>query len=361
MIKTLNELNTHLTASALSTIARWRYLVRLLALVVVALLSGGSSFAATAGDLDVSFGTAGRATTPFAHFGPATAVVVQPDGKVVVVGGSFDVVRYTIDGQPDLTFGVNGKASYSQGNWPNTARAVALQADGKIVVAGESSTFNPEKGLVVVRLNANGLLDTTFGDDGVSSLLIGEGTEGLARGIKVQTDGKIVIVGTTPTSNLDFFVVRFTLSGLLDTDFGPGGMVTTNFSAYDRANALLIQPDGKILAGGSTRMSPSDYGFMMVRYLSDGSLDNTFGSGGIAVSNIGTANDELTAMALQPDGRSSLRAVSIATAMISRSFVTPRRVSSTSVTLVPVANCWLILVETTTQPMALRWIRMAIS
>lgn len=275
--------------------------------LLIALVSASTTRAATAGDLDVRFGTAGKVSTAFPNFGLATDVVVQPDRKIVVVGGPFDVARYLPDGALDPSFGTGGRVTISNGLLNSQANAVALQSDGRIVVAGEADFIGPDGGIVVVRLNPNGTLDSTFGGDGIASVPVGVDYRGSASAVALGSNGSIVVVGTKTISLspglTDFVVVRFTPGGVLDAGFGAGGIVTTSSHARDRAYAVVVQPDGKIIAGGTTVIENFDTDFMMVRYNQNGTPDPTFGSGGTVVSTIGSRDDVIYSLALQPDGK----------------------------------------------------------
>jgi uncharacterized delta-60 repeat protein len=202
----------------------------------------------------------------------ASGVAIQPDGKIVAVGyapstSSYDfvVVRYTVSGTLDTTFGTTGVVTTPIGPVNDYARDVAIQPDGKIVAGGyahNGSDFD----FAVVRYTVSGTLDTTFGSGGVVTTSIGPGTD-YARDVAIQPDGKIVVGGAASNgSDNDFAVVRYTTSGAPDTAFGSGGVVTTPIGpGNDSAGGVAIQPDGKIVAGGYAS-NGSDYDFAVVRY-----------------------------------------------------------------------------------------------
>lgn len=157
---------------------------------------------------------------------------------------------------------------------------------------------------------APGDLDPTFGTGGIVTTPIGGATNDESLGVAVQADGKIVVLGETRDpagSNLpDLAVIRYNSNGSLDSTFGSGGKVITDVSgndATDRAASLVIQTDGKILVGGSTRNSSNNYDFALVRYNSDGSLDRTFGIEGKVITQVGTGNDVVGSLVVQPDGK----------------------------------------------------------
>ena len=194
----------------------------------------------------------------------------------------------------------------------------AGSTEGKIVVdggvAGSSSVYFG--GLVgLARFNPGGSLDTTFGNKGTVETALGDGTNATIAHlgqVTLQGDGKIVVAGyagpgnPTDSNPQSFLVARYTANGSLDSSFGSGGIVTTQVAAlaHQGASAALVQPsDGKIVAVGSARSNTSvtnDWG--LVRYNPDGSLDTSFGSGGIVTTAFGTALAAASAAAIGSDG-----------------------------------------------------------
>ncbi len=225
------------------------------------------------GSLDPTFSTDGKVTTDFAGgFDEAFAVALQPDGKIVAAGGAvvgsspfdFALTRYNPDGSLDPTFGTDGKATTDFGG-TDEALAMALQPDGKIVAAGQAFTGSSPDFAVdfaVARYNPDGSLDSTFGTGGkVTTDFAGFDA---ARAVALQPNGKIVAAGG---SSFDFAVARYKKHGSLDPSFGPGGKVTTDFaSSTDVARAVALQPDGKIVAAGDAATGTS-FDFALARYL----------------------------------------------------------------------------------------------
>ena len=160
-----------------------------------------------------------------------------------------------VSGALDTSFGGVGKVSTAFGG---DETAMALQADGKIVMAGGSAN-----NFLLARYNADGSLDAGFGDGGLVTTDVGNGAADEARGVAIQSDGKIVVVGYVFAShipgnpiNFDFALVRYNTDGSLDTSFGDGGKVTTDFNGLgDRAFAVAIQPDDKIVVVGESGSS----------------------------------------------------------------------------------------------------------
>jgi uncharacterized delta-60 repeat protein len=217
-------------------------------LAALFVLAGVTTASAAAGGPDQAFGSGGIVTT--SYNGPfPTAAALQPDGRIMVIAGfdndpaateAFGVLRYQANGTPDSSFGVGGRTGAAFTNFLNSPSDLALQPDGKIVVAGNAQS----------------------------------------------ADGTVS----------EFAVARFKPNGTLDTSFGAGGKVTTNFvgvkagGVSNPANAVLVQRDGKILVGGlasaCARRCPARSA--LARYNPSGSLDATFGTGGMtAVTAIG--------------------------------------------------------------------------
>jgi uncharacterized delta-60 repeat protein len=184
--------------------------------------------------------------------------------------------------------------------------AVAVQADGKVLVAGSSGTIGGTK-LSVLRYGRDGGLDATFGNGGKVLTAPGAHRNDSATAIAVQADGKIVVAGSSDqggTAGLDFVLVRYNADGSLDATFGNGGIVVTDLgSASDRAWALLLMADGKIVLGGETNTGTTGGGvdFALARYASNGALDAGFGNGGKVVTALKSSNgtDIVRALAAQ--------------------------------------------------------------
>jgi uncharacterized delta-60 repeat protein len=262
----------------------------------------------TDGTLDSTFGPGGLVTTSFSNFLPdaARGVVLQPDGKIVVVGGGGHLARYNPDGSLDATFGTGGKA---QGNpRMEEVRALALEPNGQIVVAGTAltNTFND---FAVSRFNADGSLDANFGNSGMTTIDFGS-VDDIANSLAVQPDGKIVVTGERDDFNGeapdDFAVARLNTNGTLDPTFGGMGKVITDFGVRgERANAVVIQADGQIVVAGTSPTAAEGDDFALARYnKADGSLDSSFGNGGLVTTDFLTLSTDFVAgVAAQADGK----------------------------------------------------------
>ncbi len=255
------------------------------------------------GSLDLSFGTGGKVTTHFSIYADGTeSLILQPDGKLVAAGHSnrdFALARYNSDGSLDLSFGTGGKVITSFGSDQSRARSLILQPDGKLVAAGSSGNIS-NYDFALARYNSNGSLDLSFGTDGTVTTPIGSYDH--AYSLILQPDGKLVAAGQSNNGGYDFALARYENDGDLDSSFGTGGKVTTPIgSSNDNARSLILQPDGKLVAAGYS--NNGGYDFALARYNSNGSLDLSFGTGGKVITPIGSSTDYAHSLILQPDGK----------------------------------------------------------
>ena len=272
------------------------------ALLVARITTAGAALGGT-------FGSGGMVTTNITTYlnrssDNANATVVQPDGKVIVAGAtslgfsSFALARYNADGSLDGSFGSGGVVSTSVGTNYAYASAVALQSDGKIVVAGYANDSSGNQRFALVRYNSDGSLDTSFGSHGQVMLNFG-GSYDIAQAVTIQSDGKILIAGYGYNGSTLAELARLNTDGSLDSSFGTGGMVTTNFGNNSGSlfYAAAVQSDGKIIAAGQNGSQ-----IALARYTSNGSLDSSFGSGGAVVTSVAGSNYPRS-VAVQSDGK----------------------------------------------------------
>lgn len=280
--------------------------------LVAAGFSGGfpaSEFAvvryAPDGRLDTTFGSGGVATTAIGTSAEAHGAVLQPDGKLVLAGYAqtggtyvFALARYLPDGTLDGSFGSGGTVTTPIGSVEAFGLAAVLQPDGKVVVAGGADTR-----IALVRYHVDGTPDATFGSGGI--VTTAAGASAAAAALVRQPDGKLVVAGTraTGTVDRDVLLVRYDVYGTPDAGFGSGGVVTTSIRRPDDAMALALQPDGKVVAGGRSSDETTGYDFVLVRYRPDGSVDASFGTGGVVLTSVGAGGDEGVALVHQPDGK----------------------------------------------------------
>ncbi len=217
------------------------------------------------GALDPSFGTGGKVTTALGGtFDLANSVVLQSDGKIVVAGdsvqvGSFDValVRYTAGGALDVDFGKGGMVTTSIGSSDDTGQKVVVQEDGKIVIVG-ATWEGTNTHIALLRYTTDGALDPNFGTGGIVTTDFGDSSVG--SDLAVQADAKIVVAGWTWNgSNRDFALARYTTSGALDAGFGIAGKATTDLGGRDDYGfGVAVQSDGKIVVAGFSQPGGRD-------------------------------------------------------------------------------------------------------
>ena len=252
------------------------------------------------GDRDPSFGIDGLVTTDFGRDDLAYGLTLQPDGKIVLVGdtgdgvdGDFALARYNSDGSLDTSFGTGGKVTTNvlEFNSDDFATSIVPQPDGKLIVVGAS-----DLDLALIRYNSDGSLDTSFGTDGKTIDDFG-GEQG-GGGVALQPDGKIVVVSR---ANGDVAIARYNRNGSPDASFGVGGNVTQDFGGNDFGSSFALLADGKILVSAHADFDGADE-FGLARYNSDGSLDTSFGTGGTVTTDFGgfAGGGDFT---LLPDGK----------------------------------------------------------
>jgi uncharacterized delta-60 repeat protein len=278
------------------------------------------------GSLDSSFGISGTIVTPVSPGGSeARGLAIQADGKILAAGTAFAsgamddhfaLARYNADGSPDFGFGSGGVTTADFGALVDPthpapfdrATGVALQSDGKILVVGTSGGMSTD--FAIARHNPDGSLDPTFGLLGRAMIGLGGGAQAFAVG--VEPDGHIVLAGSGGASagGEPFVIARQNSDGSRDTSFGSAGQVTANFEGgTSGARALVVQPDGMIVVGGSgygptpTGTDVPEGGFALHRWRADGTADAGFGFGGRVLTTLGDAGSTINGLGLQPDGR----------------------------------------------------------
>jgi serralysin len=261
------------------------------------------------GSADFSFGIIGlgRVITQISvNNDSGSAVVIQPDGKIVVAGTSsnnFALLRYTPTGKLDTSFDGDGILTTDFSGGSDTGRAVALQPDGKIIVAG--TTYAASNDFALARYNSDGSLDTTFDGNGLLVTDINSGSSDDIFNIVLQPDGKIVAVGRVEREGGldDFAMARYNPDGSMDTTFDGDGLLVADFAGgFDGWLDVVLQPDGKIVTAGYTGDS-ANRDFAVARYNPDGSPDNTFDLDGIVVTDFAGGDDYAGSVSLQPGGK----------------------------------------------------------
>ena len=232
------------------------------------------------GSLDASFGVGGKVTTAFFEFGAANAVGLLPDGRIIVAGSAFRsstvndfaLARYNRDGSLDESFGAGGKVTTDFFGFTDRPTALVLQPDGRVVAAGGANNLNSTGfDFALARYNDDGSLDSSFGEGGRTTTDF-LGILDAADDVVLQPDGRIVAVGFTSKDFFglqeDFALARYDNNGKLDTKFGSGGKVTTDlFGDRDGASAVAIQIDGQLVVAGTAFNGSTKNDFALARYI----------------------------------------------------------------------------------------------
>lgn len=230
-----------------------------------------------------------------------SASVLDSSNRIVAAGYSLNadqdrllLARYLTNGALDTSFGAAGIVTTAISGSNTRANALAIQADGKIVIAGFSSGSSGTVCLVA-RYSSSGVLDNTFGTAGIRTIALGSGAQ--VNAIRVQTN-KIIIAGSVvQNSTPQCLLIRLNDDGSLDTTFNGTGIVQLESGAVSSATSLLVDGSGRYVIGGASLQ-----GYVLARYNSGGSLDGTFGSGGVVSINPGSSAG-ITSLAVQSDGK----------------------------------------------------------
>lgn len=247
------------------------------------------------GDPDPSFGQDGRVRLGFPGGQDwANAVAQQSDGKFVVAGNGYNggwsgpqifLARYNSNGTPDPTFGDDGVAwHFSDPETSFVGTAVAVQADGKIVVAGYQESGSRTY-MFVARFNTNGTLDTTFNHDGVADL---DYARGRVNALVILADGRILLAGNYGSSPSHLAVVRLLGTGTRDGTFGAYGVATTPLLDFSTAYSLVVVGAKYLAVGGAIQYTPSSSAIELVQFNDNGTLDTAFSGDGIVTTYVGS-------------------------------------------------------------------------
>ena len=289
------------------------------------------------GGLDSTFGTNGKVITPvgtgqdYIQF-----VTLQPDGKIVAVGNTYNqsnsdfaILRYNSDGTLDSSFGIGGKVITAVGSHDDYAYRSAIQVDGKIIVAGSSGDSTGIFAYAMVRYNSNGSIDSSFGQNGkivthlghfityIGNTYYGQYSGEYANNVLIQTDGKIILGGESYSHggcydyygyvycNPVFAMARYNINGIPDSSFGNNGkVVDSTFLFYP--SAMIIQADNKIIVTGGNY----DGNVLTERFNSNGAVDSSFGVNGKVTTVFCTQNCQAhsNSLAIQANGKIVLAA-----------------------------------------------------
>lgn len=239
----------------------------------------------------------------------AYGVTLQEDGKILVSGKSYNtdfryvpvVIRFNANGSLDTSFGVNGVAGVPVTEVDNEFTKVSVQSDGKIIASGHISNGLSWFSLLIARFEEDGALDLTFGTNGVVNMNLNNVDDEFF-GMELTPDDEIVLCGFTTTQsdfNYHTLVMKFDVDGQAVSGFGDNGVVVLGTEPMNVGDAMVLQDDNKILVvGTSGEMTPMNNDWAIWRLNPDGSLDNTFGNEGKVTTEFFGNADEALGIAL---------------------------------------------------------------
>ncbi len=236
-------------------------------------------------------------------------VLIQDDGKIVIAGtavggdGDIMILRLDLDGSLDATFDGDGVSVVDFSGTHDVTTSAVLQSDGKIVITGYHYDGISGEDILLTRFNTDGTIDNTFNSVGYA-FFTGFPGDDLAFSVALQADGKIVACGSQNSGIGDgITLVRYNSDGSPDNSFDTDGGLITNVGAVDDVGySVLTTSDGKILVGGKSE-NGTNYDLILLRYNDDGTLDNTFDGDGVSVTDYVGTDEEVNAIALQTDGK----------------------------------------------------------
>lgn len=281
---------------------------RRLQLIAFTTLFSLGVLAQTPGSLDLNLNGTGKTMVDFGDNDIATKVLVQPDQKIVLVGESIIGTDYYVaiarvfpDGSPDPSFSYDGRVQTFVSGSGTTVLDAVLQPDGKIIAVGYADFPSGVAGFLV-RYGSDGMLDNTFGTNGMVKLTSATDARNTTS-IALADDGKIICGGVFISStNADLMTLRLNSDGTLDNTYSFDGVSAVDVNGSNEALwDIVIQPDGKIVGVGTTENSSNDKEFVVARFNADGTVDNTFNSTGYTTIDFGTMDNDGQAIAVQGD------------------------------------------------------------
>ncbi len=284
--------------------------MRIIVILLILISIINVNFIIAQNGLDMAFNASGKVLTDLGDEENSKAISLQSDGKIIVAGYNYSkifVARYTVDGQLDSTFGINGVFYF--GNNIHTAKAYdcIVQYDDKIVIVG-SFWDDPDNNVLILRLTSNGSLDSTFSSDGYHYFLLGDYSDaGLA--VTIDNNNNIIVAGKSyPRSGGEpsVFLTKFTSAGEIDSSFAQNGTFIQKIGNNNVGfqDIKYLENEDKILVGGYYQPVSSNQ-FLLMRFNnSNGKIDSSFGNNGIATSDIADLSQEVcNTIDVQNDGK----------------------------------------------------------
>lgn len=262
------------------------------------------------GFLDPTFGNNGIVIEK--RVGGTSGLAILPDEKILIAGSgeNFYLDRFNPDGSNDASFGIDGRVNINLDDKHAVCYSMAIQQDGKIILVGAmDAAISAYTDLAIVRCKTDGSLDSSFGINGYVTFNFKNFD--YAYDVAIQSDNKIVVIGDNSNSlaqNNDSYILRLNTDGSLDQSFGVNGITKTHYASSSTNVKVIVQPDGKLIMGGTYAKKGLKPDYMVQRFNIDGTVDNSFGENGTAKFKFGEGQasgwlNELFDIALQPDGK----------------------------------------------------------
>lgn len=308
----------------------------------------------TDGSFDNTFGTNGVSVTSIVGGNDmAQDVIVDEAGKILIAGTAdnteFNVApmlaRFNNDGSIDNTFAAGGSMLMPVVAMDNEFTSICLQDDGKILASGHYSTTDWRYRTLLARYNADGSIDPSFADNGVSIIDV-NGIDDEFFGMEINSQGEIIAGGFSNHSNssFDMLLMKFDTNGNPVTDFGTNGIVEFHHSAYNVIYDLKIQPDDKIVVTGSIgEFAPGDNDWALLRFKDDGSIDNEFGTDGLVLTQFFGEQDEAQSLAISGNEHIYVGGKTLNSASGIRDFTVARYTNDMDVANKPIENSALTI------------------
>jgi uncharacterized delta-60 repeat protein len=252
------------------------------------------------GLVDSSFGINGKVIIDYG-FGDDRGVDIAIEDQNIIIGAfvtsydslkHFSVIKADLNGNPVPSFGNGGIVVADTGTENSFLTDMQIMDDGKILLVGYCDVEDTGNGdnwdIFMIRYNNDGTLDESFGTGGIKQASCLD-LEDFPYSVSIQSGNKLIVCGSGDTNSDSYItLLRFLTNGDIDTTFGESGHVITSIGVYDDAEPSLVQPDNKIIIGGYTTEGPGNaYEFLVARYNPDGKLDSTFGTNGWTKSSNG--------------------------------------------------------------------------
>lgn len=239
--------------------------------------------------------------------------IILPDESIIMACSKYNVwdisfEKISPNGTLDTSFGTNGIALIDSNlSIRDYVYGLTLQNDGKIIAVGRADTTvsisTENYDVLLIRINSDGTRDNTFGVNGIVKTSFGTNLD-IGRSVKVDSNGKIIVAGTTGNEGFEnSFVARYNSDGSLDTSFASVGYVVVDYTTDDRLYDVLALNNSKIIVGGFTRASTNNLDFFLKKFNENGTPDNSFGLNGVVTTDFNLNSELILKLALKNNNK----------------------------------------------------------